>query len=250
MKLVLTESRLLKEGVNILSELVSDVKIKLDPDKLEIIAMDPANVAMVVFRLLNSAFIEYDIKGCDVISINLDSLKHVLGRSKPLDKVVLELDNEKNRLKISLLGDSKRTFNLGLIDIHERDQKIPELNFDGNIEMDSASFNDAIEDMGIISDSVSLNMTNTSFLVSTMGNISDAKVEFSNGDGVSVVLDDSKEEISSKYSVAYLKKILKGGKLSDRVFLKFGQDYPLQIEYKVTDKLHFMTLLAPRVSND
>ena len=28
------------------------------------------------------------------------------------------------------------------------------------------------------------------------------------------------------------------------------KDYPLQIEYKVTDKLHLMTLLAPRVSND
>jgi proliferating cell nuclear antigen len=250
MKLVLSEPRLLKEGVNILFELVNDVKIKLDPDKLEIIAMDPANVAMVIFRLLNSAFIEYDVKGAEIFCINLESLKQVLGRSKPSDKIVLELDNEKNRLKISLIGDSKRTFNLGLIDLHEREQKIPELNFEGNIEMSSSSFNDAIEDMGIISDSVSLSMTKSSFLVNSMGDVNDAKVEFLNSEEVGVVLDESKEGITSKYSVTYLKKILKGGKLSDKVFLKFGQDYPLQIEYKITDRLQFLTLLAPRVSND
>ena len=48
----------------------------------------------------------------------------------------------------------------------------------------------------------------------------------------------------------YLKKIAKGGKLANNVTLKFGPDYPLQIEYLVQDKLSLMTILAPRVSND
>ncbi len=250
MRLVLAEPRFLKDSVNILSDLVSDVRIKLDPDKLEIIAMDPANVAMIVFRLLNSAFVEYDIKGMEVISVNLESLKHVLSRAKPSDSLVLELDEEKNRLKIGLKGETKRNFNLGLIDIHEKDQKIPDLQFAGSVELNNVVFNEAIDDMDIVSDSVSLSVNGGNFLIEAVGTTNDAKVEVRKSDDTSIVLDGEKEEIKSKYSITYLKKILKGGKLTDKVSLKFGQDYPLQIEYKVTDKLHLMTLLAPRVSND
>jgi len=250
MKLVLAEPRFLKDSVNILSELVSDVRIKLDPDKLEIVAMDPANVAMVVFRLLNSAFVEYEVGNMEFFSVNLESLKQILSRAKPSDSIILKLDEETNKLNIGMRGDSKRNFNLGLIDIHEKEQKIPDLNFDSSVEMDSSMFNDSIEDMGIISDSVSLSIKNNIFLVEAMGTTNQAKVEIISSEKTKVNLEGEKEEVKSKYSVTYLKKILKGGKLTDKVNLRFGQDYPLQIEYKVTDKLHFMTLLAPRVSND
>lgn len=246
----MSEPRFLKESVSILSELVNDVKIKLDADKLEIVAMDPANVAMIVFRLLNSAFAEYDIKGVEVISVNLESLKQVLSRAKPNDNIVLELDEEKNRLKIGLRGESKRNFNLGLIDIHEKEQKVPELDFSGSVEMSNVVFNEAVEDMDIVADTVSLSTDGNSFLIEAAGNTHDAKVSFNKSENISIALSEDKENVKAKYSIVYLKKILKGGKLADKVFLKLGQDYPLQIEYKVTDKLHFRTLLAPRVSND
>mgnify|MGYP001612388828 FL=1 len=48
MRVVLNEPRFLKDSINVISDLVSDVQIKFDSDKMEIIAMDPANVAMVI----------------------------------------------------------------------------------------------------------------------------------------------------------------------------------------------------------
>ena len=48
MKLTLAEPRLLKESVGILSDLVNDVSFKIDSEKVEIIATDPANVVMAV----------------------------------------------------------------------------------------------------------------------------------------------------------------------------------------------------------
>ena len=87
MKFVLAEPRLLKESIGVISDLVSDVQIKFDPDKLEIVAMDPANVAMVVFRLLSSSFVEYEVNDKETIAVNLDSLKQVLGRSKSNDTI-------------------------------------------------------------------------------------------------------------------------------------------------------------------
>ena len=127
MKLTLAESRLLKEPINIISELVNEVTLTIDPDKIEIIAMDPANVALVVFRLLSSAFIDYSLEKPVQISLNLDNLKQVLRRAKPSDTVILEI--EENKLRIELSGDSKRVFHLSLIKLDNQEQKIPSLSF-------------------------------------------------------------------------------------------------------------------------
>ena len=189
MRLVLAEPRYLKDSVAIISELVNDVQIKLDKDKIEIVAMDPANVAMIVFRLLSSAFVEYNIKENMTIAVNLDSLKNVLRRAKPSDTVTLELDEERNRLKVELKGETKRSFNLGLIDIEEREQKVPELDFPMSIEMNTIVFDEAIEDMDVISDSVSLLTEKDKFMISSAGNVNDASVLINKDKDTSIILE-------------------------------------------------------------
>ena len=251
MKVVLSEPKFLKDSINIISDLISDVQIKFDPDKLEIIAMDPANVAMVVFRLLSSSFVEYDVDGEEIIAISLDNFKQILGRSKPNDVLTLDLDSEKNRLKINLKGDGDRNFSLGLIDLKERSQKIPDLKFPVSIEMNPSVFNDVVEDMAIIADSVILKAMKYSFVIEANSHISDANVNIKHGDETQIDFNAGEEDkVKSKYSVEYLKKIVKGSKLADRVTLRFGEDYPLEITYGVKDRLQLKTILAPRVSND
>ena len=248
MKVVLAEPRFLKESVNIISDLVSDVQIKFDSDKLEIVAMDPANVAMIIFRMLSSSFVEYSVEGEETIAVSLDSLKQVLGRSKPSDSVSIELDGDKNRLKVELSGEGNRKFNLGLIDIRDKDQKVPELKFAATVNLDASVFNDAVEDMAIIADSIILKALKDKFDIEASSHVSDARVSVVGDDNNAIIVDEG-EEVSSKYSVEYLKKVIKGSKLSDRVRLKFGKDYPLEINYNVTDRLQLTTILAPRVSN-
>jgi proliferating cell nuclear antigen len=248
MRLVLAEPRLLKEGVNIISELVSDVRVKLDSDKLEIVAMDPANVAMVIFRLLSSAFTEYEVEGEESFAVNLDILKQVLGRAKPSDSIVMELDEGKNKLRLNLVGDTNRSFNISLIDLDEKEQKIPDLKFNAKLELVSHFFTSAIEDMSIVADSIALVADGDSFKVEASGNVSDARFEIKKSDENRFEFDEDKV-IRAKYSAEYLKKIIKGSKLADNVVVKFSDDYPLQVEYRVTDKLHLTTILAPRVEN-
>ena len=244
MKLILGEPRFLKDSIGVVSELVSEVQIRVKDDNLEIIAMDPANVAMVVFRLLSSAFVEYNVEGEKILSVNLDSFKHVLRRAKSSDTVVLELDEDKNKLKIQLRGDNVRTFNLGLIDIEEKEQKVPDLKFEVNIEMNSVIFDEAIEDMDIISDAVVFEADEGKFILGALGNVNEGRVVFENGEDISIMFEG--DALKAKYSLEYLKKIVKGGRLSDKVRVSFSRDYPLKVEYMVRDKLQLSTILAPR----
>ena len=247
MKLILGEPRFLKDSIGVVSELVSEVQIRVKDDNLEIIAMDPANVAMVVFRLLSSAFVEYNVEGEKILSVNLDSFKHVLRRAKSSDTVVLELDEDKNKLKIQLRGDNVRTFNLGLIDIEEKEQKVPDLKFEVNIEMNSVIFDEAIEDMDIISDAVVFEADEGKFILGALGNVNEGRVVFENGEDISIMFEG--DALKAKYSLEYLKKIVKGGRLSDKVRVSFSRDYPLKVEYMVRDKLQLSTILAPRVDS-
>ena len=91
MKLTLAEPRFFKEPVMIISELVNEVVFRIEKDKLELVAMDPANVAMVIYKLLGSVFVEYNVDESMEISVNLDNLKQVLRRAKPADTLTLEL---------------------------------------------------------------------------------------------------------------------------------------------------------------
>ena len=86
-KLTLTETRLLKDSVAIIADLVTEVRFRITKNGVELTAMDPANVAMVVFKLLASAFSEYKVDNDTTLCLNLNDFKGVLRRVKPADKM-------------------------------------------------------------------------------------------------------------------------------------------------------------------
>ena len=94
MKLTLAEPKYLKDSISIISELVTEGRFKITSDAIELVAMDPANVAMVIFKLLSSTFTEYELKEPVDIAINLNNLKQFLRRAKQNDILTLELEKD------------------------------------------------------------------------------------------------------------------------------------------------------------
>ena len=247
MQLTLSEPRLLKESVNVVAELVNEVTMRIDKDKIEIVAIDPASVAMVEFKLLSSAFVEYSVPVPQELAINLDHLKQVLKRAKATDTISISLGEDKHRLTIQFQGAHKKTFNIPLINIEEGEQKLPTLDYKSKVTLPSEKLDEAVEDMSVISESLSLNVVPEKLIVRAESSLKDAKVELPSTEETVIILDGP--EMSSKYSIEYLKKMAKASKLADTVSLELGNDYPLRMEYKLLDKLRLSFILAPRVSN-
>ena len=247
MKLSLAEPKYLKDSISIISELVNEARFKITPQAIELVAMDPANVAMVIFKLLSSSFVEYNVEKDTEFAINLSNFKQILKRASPSDMVNLELDQ--NKLKIMLKSNTIRTFSLPIIELEEKEQKIPNLNFPVEIKTSSLILNNAIEDVDIIADSVSFQSEKGKFTVMAEGDLSDAKVEITEGDDTSVKTDPT-SKIKAKYSTEYLKKMISGSKLASDVNIYFNKDYPLKLEYTTVDKVMLAFILAPRVEND
>jgi len=247
MRLVLADATLLKDSITIISELVHEARFKVSKDGLELVAMDPANVAMVVYKLLSSAFAEYDLKQETELGINLTSFKQILKRAKANDLVILEL--EESKLKIQLKGNSVRTFSMPIIDLEEKEQRVPNLNFPISIHTNSKALNDAIDDADIVAESVTFAAEPDLFTVYAEGDLNKASIEIKADDSTKIN-SETKAKVKAKYSIEYLKKIIQGAKLADEAGIYFNQDYPLKVEYKVIDKVLLSFILAPRVEND
>jgi proliferating cell nuclear antigen len=247
MKLTLAEPSYIKDSITIISELVNEARFKITKDAVELVAMDPANVAMVIFKLLSSAFTEYDLKEDVEIAINLGNLKQILRRAKSNDMVSLELQD--NKLKIQLKSNTTRTFNLPIIELEEKEQKVPDLKFPVNITMPCSVLDEAVEDATIVAESLALEAEPKKFNVTAEGDLSQVKVEIKEDDNVKIDVEGS-SKIRAKYSIEYLKKMVGASKLSENVIIKFNKDYPLKLEYTEVDKLTLSFVLAPRVEND
>ena len=245
MKLTLAEPKYLKDSISIISELVNEAQFKITPNAIEMVAMDPANVAMVMFTLLSSAFVEYDVKQSAELAINLGNLKQVLRRAKPNDMLSLEMGD--NKLKVMLKSTTTRTFSLPIIEIDEKEQKVPELSFPVSINTSSDILSDAVDDVDIVGESVSFIAEPKKFTLLAEGDLNKAKIDIGADEETKI---NAEKIVKAKYSVEYLKKMVQGGKLADRVTIQFNKDYPLKMDYKAVDKVSLSFILAPRVEND
>ena len=248
MKLVLAESKYFKDSISIISELVTEAKFKVNSNGLELIAMDPANVAMVIFKMLSSCFTKYEVTEETELSINLNNLKQILRRTKAEDVLTLET-TEDNKLKIEMKSNTTRSFSIPTLEIEDKEQKVPELTFPLSVEMSSGQLTESIEDVSVVAESVTFLGEKNQLLVKAEGDLSKALIEIKQDDHT-FIKTDSEDKFKAKFSLEYLKKMIAGSKLSDRVQLNFNTDYPLKMEYKIVDRLALSFILAPRVDND
>lgn len=240
MVLKLEDPRLMSEAISIISDLVSEVRIKLLEDGMSIIAVDPANVALVVFKLPKESFVEYDA-GNVVWGVNLVDLKKILKRASIGSSIVFE--EVAGKLKISIFDKIKRIFNLALIEVTSEDKDIPELNPAARAEIDGNDFARAIEDANVVADSCAFIVEENKFSVEGSGNLNSARAEFS---GENIELFGAGR---AKYSLEYLMKFIKAVKISDKVVVSFSDDHPLRMDFP-GEKMGIGFILAPRVEND
>jgi len=236
----LEKPAILSKAIDIISELVTEVRLKVNEYGMSITAIDPANVAMVNFKLPKSSFSEFKSEK-EVLGINLDDFKRILKRAG--SKSVLVLEKKENQLNINIEDRIKRNFSLNLIDIEGEEKELPDLEFSSKVEINSVDFNDAVEDCAVVSDACSFIIQDEKFVIEAKG-MNSARAEFSS--------DEAKieaEDCNSRYSLEYLQKFVKGAKITEKITLNFAQNHPLKMDIK-SEGLTLNFILAPRVENE
>ena len=240
MSIRLEKPNLLSKAVNLLSELVTEVKFKLDDSGMQVIAIDPANVAMVRFFLSKETFSQFEVEN-EEWGINLDDLKKILKRCGAKSSLII--GREENKLSIEIEDRIKRNFTLNLIEIDKEDKELPNLEFSSKVNMNSIDLIDAVEDCSVVADACSFIIEEGKFIIEAK-NLNSARAEFS-GDEAEI----NAENCKARYSLEYLQKFIKGSKLCEKTVLNFANDHPLKMDLKI-ETLEINFILAPRVETE
>jgi proliferating cell nuclear antigen len=241
MRLKLENPKILADIISIISELVVEVKIRVNADGMSLTAIDPANVAMVYFKIPNDLFSEFGLEKEEVLGINLENLKAVLKRCQLGSSLVLERVD--NQLKLTIQDRVKRYFSLALLDIDAEDKEVPKWEFKSVIKMDSSTLSEVIEDCSIVSDACTFIAEPAKFSVEAHG-LNSVKVEFSSDE-----LEIYSDKATARFSLEYLSKFIKGAKISSRATISFSDNHPMRIDFP-TGNVMLSFVLAPRIEQD
>jgi len=225
------------EPVNAVKSLVNEGVINFKKDGIEILAMDPANVAMVIFRADSSIATEWDVKEDTKVGVNFLNLCSTLKRFKP--GVLLEIEVIDNQL---ILSSGKKVFKEVILAIEDK-TKEPELKFETSFKVNTKDLNESILDAEIASDSVTFVANGNILNLKAIGDIREAN----SGIGISTLLKIDKPVVC-KFSIDYLKKMV-SAKLNEEVQVELKKDYPLRLAYSNRDA-RVTYVLAPRVDSE
>lgn len=241
MLLKLENPKIFSDMVSIISELVTEVRLKITKEGMSLTALDPANVAMVYFKIPSDLFANFELEKDETLGINLENLKAVLRRCQAGSS--LTLTKEEGVLKLVIQDRIKRDFTLALIDITGDEKEMPKWEFKSVVKMDSESFVEVIEDCSIVSDACTFFAEPNKFIVEAHG-LNSARAEFSNEE-VEIYSDNS----SARFSLDYLNKFTKGAKISARVTISFSDNHPMRIDFP-TGNVLLSFVLAPRIEQE
>ena len=248
-KAVTKDPKLLRDSIDTISQLIDDGLFKIKKDGIELMAADRAMVSFVDFRLKSSTFDEYECDKEASIGLNLLNFLTVLKRANSNDKLILSLDEKENKLEVALEGDSKRKFAIPLIEISKEDMpQIDQLKFGASASVRSDILEQGITDAEIVADSVLIELSPESLRMLAEGNSSRAELNLEKGNSALSGLD-AEEKVSSRYSLEYLRKMIKGSRISENVKVMMGKDFPLKFEFS-GDNAFLAMVLAPRIAEE
>ena len=238
-KLELSDNRIFKDAFDSISRIVDDVQIQVDSEGLRLKALDRSHITFIVLDLQAELFDEFM---CDVPEkINIDSteLMKVLKKCKTSD--VLKLSVDESNLIVIFEGDATRKFKIRFIDLEYDNPTPSNINFTCNLNVPSQLFLDALNDMDLFSDKLTITVDLDNLIISTDGELGDASTRYIHGEKIT-------EIIRATYSIDKLKDIMKASKFSEQVTLSLGNDMPIKVEFKlITGDGQLEYLLAPRL---
>jgi|SRR3989344_610115 len=241
MLLTLSNPKIFSDIIGIISELVTEVRIKVNKDGISLTAIDPANVAMIYFRIPSSLFSEFQVEKEEELGVNLDNLKAVLRRCKPGSS--LTISRFENNLNLGIKDRIKRDFSLALIEIDLEEKPLPQWEFNSVIHINSDSLTEVIEDCTVVSDSCTFIAEPNKFIVEAHG-LNSAHAEFTTEEA-----EIHSGNSTARFSLEYISKFVKGAKISNKATLSFSDNHPMRLDFH-TGAIVLSFVLAPRIEQD
>jgi proliferating cell nuclear antigen len=236
---------LFKKIMDAVGALMSDVSLDFDTDGFTIKAMDPANIAMILFEGKKSLFSSFVVEKSTKLSVSLDDLNGILKTIKKDDKV--RLNDSKNKLNLDIRGKNKMHFSIPLIDENYTAQKVPQLKFTADFSILGAVIKDAIKAANLVDDSIYFTVDGQRLIIGSRSEEKEFSEEMSMNENKELLDIKSEGTTRAKYSIEYLIKVLGIVDPEKPLKMSFSNNYPMKLEYGINTDASISFILANRI---
>ncbi len=223
-----------KRMMDVIGNLMSDVSLDFDQEGFTIKAMDPANIAMILFEGTKTLFSAFNVEKETKLSVSLDDLNSILKMMKKEDKA--KFKDSKNKLEIDIKGKSRLHFSIPLIDENYTAQKVPQLNFTAEASLVSSALKESIKAASLVDDSIYFTVDGTRLMLSSRSEEKDFSQEISMNENKELLNIKADGMTRAKYSIDYLTKFLNVADQDRPVKVLFSNNYPLRLDYELINK--------------
>lgn len=226
----------------VLKEVLNDINIIITPEHFKISEMDSKKMALVHLTLEASKFEQYYFTGTkQVLSINTTEFFRLIKNAKNEDTLCFFMDDdEPYKLGVSMENtttNKKTTYKMNLMDIPPRFFNIEGLEYDCEISIPSALFNDMCKQMNQLHvQNIEIISVDSQIIFKGQGAKSDICVEIGQSDASGTKINRTNETdniIQGIFPIEYLVLFAKAQNLCRTVSFYFTNGLPLLLLYSV-----------------
>jgi len=234
---------MLKEAVNIISEIVEEATFSIDEEGLHFRGMDPSHVCLADFRSPNADYEKWEVRQPGNFALRVDEFSKILKSLKKKESLSLSF-NEDFILNVK---SPSMSMNLKTIEISSTDCPLPKINYNSKVVVSGQELSRILKQIENVSDYVSIQTYNNRVIFSGKGDQGDVKIELEKGDPYLIELD-VREESNSTYSLEYLLAFIKHTN-KHTITLDFSTKQPIRLNAHLDQVTKIDYYLAPRVEN-
>ena len=217
----------LRKSMSAISSFISEGNLRFNGEGLHLKAIDHSQIVLVNFRMEQGAFDKFEIEPA-FVGVDLSEMNKIMARSQPADKLQISLTD--SELKLHLIGELERKFNLPLIDVREGEINLPKHAYEATVEISARLLKEALKDASLFGSSVVFKTKGDRFLVEAKGSHGTLNADSKDAKGIRV---KSSKDVTAKFSLNFLHNIVKESEGDDKITMHLKNDAPMKVYYEI-----------------
>jgi proliferating cell nuclear antigen len=233
------------------------VNIMFEKEKMFIQAMDSSRISIFELYLPATWFDRYEHSraGTIVLGVNSIILFKVLNTRDKTQSIHIKFDeSQDDKLFLNFTSESKavfdRHFETPLMDIDEEMMSIPVIDYQAEFSLSSVNFANLVNQLKMFGDTMQIECSETAIkLCATSLDTGKMFVDIPIDDLTAFSINEG-ETLNLSFALPYLHNICLYSKLSKEVELGISDNYPIKIQYSLTDgddDARIVYYLAPKL---
>jgi proliferating cell nuclear antigen len=256
-------SEIWKSVSSAIMTIIDEALFDAGPQGITFRSMDPSHIALIDINWPSSAFEKYHCDSTIKFGVRIDEFSRIIKRANANDSIEIGVVLDNSSLNIKTTGGGYlRNYKMRLIETTVNRSPLPQMTFDSKIVIGIATLDKILNDVGAISEKITIDSSGSSTNKNTVIFIGDsdrgeARVTMDADDGNNKSKVELLEEITVKenskstYNIDFISKIIRaiGNQSSNLVTMEYSSNKPLRLEFLLAGVVKLQFYLAPRVQD-